>query len=79
MAYDKAKFHGPGNGKQVVDFINNECPPLTWNMVAVKLMGEIVKANLKALHIGPSDEFPDSLLISINNLLKSDYGKELPL
>ena len=77
--YDNSKFRGAGNALYVVKFIEQECPPLAWNMIAVKIMKHIVKENLNAVGLKDGDEFPDYLLTEINNLLQADYQTKLPI
>jgi len=77
--YEVERFHGPGNAKYVLDFIKKELPPLAWNMIAMKNMQYIVKANLKAIAIKESDEFSDELLDAINTTMKNDYNSSLPI
>ncbi len=77
--YEVERFHGPGNAKYVLDFIKKELPPLAWNMIAMKNMQYIVKANLKAIAIKETDEFSDELLAAINSTIENDYNSSLPL
>lgn len=73
-----SKLKGPGNGVFIKDFINDNLPPMTWNIVAVKVMKQMVEAKLKATAISPTDEFPDALVEAIDNVLQTQYNSSLP-
>jgi len=73
-----SKLKGPGNGIFIRDFITQNLPPMTWNIVAVKVMKLMVKHKLKATAIAPTDEFPDEIVSAINDVLQTQYNVSLP-
>lgn len=73
-----SKITGKGNGVFIKDFISGNLPPMTWNIVAVKVMKLFVKYKLKATAVTGDDEFPEELVMAIDTILKEQYKTELP-
>ncbi len=77
--YDVTQFRGKGNAIYVVEFINKEFPPLTWNLIAIKIIKSLRKFKLRPSAISENDEFTDEVLREINNILVSNYNSKLPI
>lgn len=73
-----SKLKGPGNGIFIKDFITSHLPPMTWNIIAVKVMKLFVKHKLKVTTIAPTDELPDEIVEAINQILNEQYSTQLP-
>ena len=72
-----SNLKGPGNGAYIRDYIQKNLPPMTWNIVAVKVMKLMVKHKLKATAISATDEFPDELVSAINEILTNEYQTQI--
>lgn len=73
-----SKLKGPGNGIFIKDFITSNLPPMTWNIIAVKVLKLFVKHKLKATAITPSDELPEEIVEAISQILNEQYSIQLP-
>lgn len=63
---------------KVIDWMNKEMPPLTWNIVSIKIMKLLVQQGISTKNISDETLFNDATVTEINRILKETYKKELP-
>jgi hypothetical protein len=68
----------PVKATRVIEWINREMPPLTWNIVSIKIMKTLVQQGISARNINDDTVFNETVVNEINRILKETYKKEMP-
>ena len=72
-------FIGPGNAVRIQSFIEKEFPPLTWNILSLKMMKLLVKKKINTFNLDATSEFDNEILQEINQLLLERNNKGLQI
>lgn len=65
-------------GKIIYNWVHRNLPPLTWNIMAVKIGESFLRNGVDPFDINNQDYFDEDLVNSINFFLKCYYNKEIP-
>lgn len=66
------------SGMLVVKWITDELPPLSWNIIAMKMLSKFVLYEIRPSQISSTTQFPPEIMVEIRKLVHELYGKELP-
>jgi hypothetical protein len=64
--------------KQVIAWVNENLPPLSWQIITVQNMNVFMKNKVLPTQITDSTRFNSEILSSINVSIRDRYKKELP-
>jgi hypothetical protein len=64
--------------KNVINWVNENLPPLSWQIIAMQNMKVLAKHKIFPSRIEDSTKFNAEILASINSFIKDRYQKELP-
>ena len=79
---DKSNFEVSSNqynGKIIYKWIIRNLPPLSWNILAVRIGEKFLKNGVDPFDISDKTTFDLELVKEINSFVKNNYDKEIPL
>jgi len=62
----------------VIKWMDMNLPPLSWRIIAIKMMKILLANNISPAEINGSTYFNDEILKALGAQVKQDYSKELP-
>lgn len=68
----------PVKGKKIVDWMQKELPPLSWEFVSVKLMKGFIAEGISPRAVTETTIFSDNLVKDIKQKISEEYKKDLP-
>ncbi|GEM_PF-3388309 len=69
---------GTTSAQPILAWINEELPPLSWNIIAMKMMRQFLQHKIMPSQVNDHTELPDELVEDIRETIKSLYNQELP-
>jgi len=62
----------------VIDWVNQNLPPLSWQIIVMKLMKVLMTNGIRPARIDDSVNFNDEITSAIRDYIKENYQKDLP-
>ena len=72
-------FTNSYNGKNIYRWVIRNLPPLSWNILAVRIGEKFIQQGIDPYNISEKTMFNTDLVQEIRVFVKSYYDKELPL
>ena len=63
---------------KVIEWIDNNLPPLSWRIISMKIFKLLFQHKIYASKIDESTYFNVEIIEALSDIIKQDYGKEMP-
>jgi hypothetical protein len=64
--------------ESVIKWVDDNLPPLSWRIIAMKQMKLLLKHKISPANITPATYFNAEIMDTLKVAIKADYGKDLP-
>ena len=76
MAYLAARMKIKADA--VIQWVDKNLPPLSWRIIVMKQMKLLLKHKISPANIDGTTYFNEEIMMELKQLIKNDYGKDLP-
>ena len=64
--------------ENVIKWVDDNLPPLSWRIIAMKQMKLLLKHKISPANINGTTYFNEEIIATLKKAIKDDYGKDMP-